>query len=116
MLVFYAKLEKDTTKSTPPRSNHVKPSALPRREDEALEANQQKKVDSASTIESANKTESHSTHAESNQQRTVDPVVTADLIEAELSDSGKSDCGKHADSIKLTNASFIEMQHGKRRE
>lgn len=51
MLVFYAKLEKDTTKSTPPRSNHVKPSALPRREDEALEANQQKKVDSASTID-----------------------------------------------------------------
>ena len=101
----------------PPSSNHVGPSVmLGQDKKQTSQANQQKKVDSAITIEPANEAGSCNTGAGSNNQRKDNPGITTDSAEAELSSSGNSKSGIHAESIKPTEENFVDEDHGKRPE
>jgi hypothetical protein len=78
-------------------------------EDRAMRANQQKKVDSVSTVNSA-KAGLDNTCADSNQRKIIS---TTDLVEAELK-LGKSKSGTHAEFVNPIDTSFVEQEHGLR--
>jgi hypothetical protein len=76
----------------------------------AMRANQGKKVDSISTVNSA-KVGFDNTCAESNKEMMIDTSAMTDLAQAELN-LGKAKSDTHAEFVNPVDTSFVEQEHG----